>query len=1359
MMEEKVLRAEVLKQYTAYVPRLVLKDLYALKQGQQPQSQFETALLFADISGFTALTEKLASQGPGGMEQLTQILNAYFGQMIATIDSHGGDIIKFAGDAMLAVWPAIDGAELADCQRAALQCGLAVHSALRDFKAPDGTKLALKIAVSGGALRSYHIGGNLGRKEFTVTGPALTLAGDAGGACPPDSLVCHKSAWQLVADDFVAEDLDEHSMLVTESRSAALFSPLPLPSFDDELLAQLKSYIPGAVHNRLNTGQGAWLGELRRVSVLFINLPDMKIDTSTEIAQEVMDALQRCLYRYEGSINKLSVDDKGVSLLAALGLPPLAHNDDPVRAVLAAMDMQQKLEEWGWQCAIGISSGKVFCGTIGDNRRREYTLMGDSVNLAARLMQASKGVGILCDEVTYLAASEEVEFLPHPALQLKGKANRIANFQPLKKLITEVPVSSSSVILIGRAEQRKKLLDAFDSLMNGTSSIAVVSGEAGIGKTALLTEVRHKAKKSDVTNLRGFASAIESATPYYVWSLLLGQLFSLSNITDLVARQVAALDYLADNEELVKLLPLLSDMLSLNMVDNEITSQISGEARADNINDLIINIIKLATEKQPVLLTIENAQWVDSASWGLLRLIMRDVHPLLLLLVTRPIAEPLPKVYRAIISSPDTLRLDIGALEQEESLELVCQQFGVNKLPSIVEKLISEKSQGNPFFIEELAKRLLETEVVVIKDNGCELASGINDLDDLNLPDTLEGLITERIDRLGASQQLALKVASVIGHAFRFNVLRDIFPLEDGQDKLQSFLDDLVRLDLMVPTKQQVDESYVFKQYLTGEVAYNMLLFSQREQLHSAVGEWYERDTPDNLAPFYSLLVYHFSRVGDDERTLKYCVKAGERAVRTFANLEALKFYEQALELDRKSDSPVSDLVRGEWHLQMGEVYYSLANFQQSREHIQMALSLLGQSADLSKGELVKRLLKDVSLQFMHRLWPKKYVGRGHAQSQLLLGVSRAYERLAQIAYMGNDKPVVLYGALRALNLSEEAGTSPELARSLANICVVASMIPSRKLAEMYYRLAHKTARETNNLQCQAYTMMVTAIYRTTTGGWQDIHETIIPGIEIAERIGDHRRWDELMFTLAPATYRLGKHTQAIEQFKELYESGLRRGIMQIQAWGLTGMLYSSVPSGNTLDIEEKLRLIDFEKLNVGDQAMVNGVLSHAAYTRGDMDAAKLYADRTIQVVKGSDAVAQYVLEGLVGAADVLLSMWESEPSRTIVMKEPMQILITSLQGYSKTNTIGLPETFRCLGRVAWLDGKQSKAIKLWKQGLEKAVKFDMRYEQALLRYELGQHLDGEQSRNYLLQARDSFDIMGAEINYQKVNELLSRQA
>lgn len=1345
--------AERLEKYKAYVPRRVMQDLHA-GIGRVHSEQFESSILFADISGFTRLTEQLAKQGPDGAEQLIQILNAYFGRIIEIIENHGGDVIKFAGDALLAIWPAQGGNNLADSVQSALQCGLAIQSTLQEFTAPGGTKLGMKIAVAAGPLRTYHLGGELGRCEFTVTGPALNEAGECGSACLPDEVVCAQTAWMTVKDCFVAETLSDIAVRVTASLLDSNFTRVEAPALQKENIDRLKSYIPAAVHSRLVTGQADWLAELRRVSVLFINLPDMQIDTRTEQAQAIMQSLQTALYRYEGSVNKLSVDDKGVSFLAGLGLPPLAHNDDPARAVMAALDMQQRLQELGWQVAIGISTGRVFCGVVGNEQRREYTLIGDTVNLAARLMQAAKGK-ILCDEATCLAASDAIEFEPQTALQLKGKSGVVANFCPVGRIDIQQDDFESDSSLIGRLQERQKLNLKVDDLHAGKSDIAVITGEAGIGKTALSGEIRLRCRQENITSLRGFASAIESTTPYFIWSEILGQVFSVDGSVDAGARLAAAMDSLRDAPQLIKLLPLLSDVFSLGIPDNETTAQISGETRADNINELLANILQRSADKQPVLLIIENAHWLDSASWSVLRLVARDVHPLLLLIITRPIAEPLPKTYRYFTSSPEMLKIELEGLEDVECLELVCQQFGVKQLHPAIENLIIEKSQGNPFYVEELGSHLLEIEAVIIRDDKCELADNAGDLGELNLPDTLEGLITERIDRLDASQQLSLKVASVIGHVFRMQIFNDIYPLDDEREHLTKIMQDCVRLDLVRKMASESDVIYVFRQYLTGEVAYNMLLYSQREQLHAAVADWYERHNPENLAPFYSLLVHHYSKVGDDKKTLEYCVHAGEQAIRNFANVEALEFYERALELDKKLGSVVSGWKCGQWHLQIAEVHYALANFPQSREHLQIALSLMGEPAGMNKAGLVKALLKEVFLQFMHRLRPAKYVANRRNEAATLLSASRAYERLAQIAYMSNDKPVLLHAALRALNLAEQAGISPELARSYANICVAASMVPSIRLAEMYYRLARSTAKKTGNLACEAYVLMVTAIYRTTTGVWQDIRDSIEPAIDIALRIGDRRRWDELMFTLAPANYRLGKHAASAEQYHELYESGLRRGILQIQVWGLCGELISMLPSGQFADTENKLELLDVDKLNIGDQVLVNGVFAQSNWQRGDERKAREYADRTLELVKNSDVVAQYVLEGLVAATDVFLNIWEQDSSRGVVLREPVKTMCKALYDYSRTSTVGLPQTLRCDGRAAWLSGKKKQAAKLWRAGLAKAEKFDMRYEQALLHYEMGRHSDGDQSKQHLLQARDSFDIAGAEVNYQQVTALL----
>lgn len=163
------------------------------------------------------------------------------------------------------------------------------------------------------------------------------------------------------------------------------FSELPSP----ELETALRAYIPGAILARLAAGQSGWLAELRRVTILFINLPDLTYTTPLEQSQAAMQALQTALYRYEGSVNKINVDDKGATLVAALGLPPLTHEDDPMRGVQTALGMHTALQKLGWRCAIGITTGRAFCGSVGNATRREYTMMGDRVNLAARLMQAA----------------------------------------------------------------------------------------------------------------------------------------------------------------------------------------------------------------------------------------------------------------------------------------------------------------------------------------------------------------------------------------------------------------------------------------------------------------------------------------------------------------------------------------------------------------------------------------------------------------------------------------------------------------------------------------------------------------------------------------------------------------------------------------------------------------------------------------------------------------------------------------------------------------------------------------------------------------------------------------------------------
>ncbi|MCX6021340.1 MAG: adenylate/guanylate cyclase domain-containing protein, partial [Chloroflexi bacterium] len=392
---------------------------------------FSGAALFADITGFTALAEQLARRGPVGAEELGDLLNRYFRQLIALIEAHGGDVVKFAGDGLLAVWNAgADGGDLALTALRAIQCGLEIQHRLDYHAVTPEVQLRQRVTVGAGDMRLAQLGGELGRWELLISGAPLGQLSVAQNQTEPGEVVASPEAWALVADRCTGVWLPTGAVRAEMVRWP--LSPIPLEAAAalGEGEAALRAFIPGAILARLAAGQSAWLAELRRVTVLFAHLPGFGDDLPLELLQPVMRSLQAALYRHEGSINKLSVDDKGVNLVAALGLPPLAHEDDALRGVNAALAVQAALRGFGLSSSIGVAAGQVFCGAIGGDTRREYTLVGSAVNLAARLMQAAGPDGILCDENVRQAASGRMGFLALPPLMIKGRAAPVAAFVP-----------------------------------------------------------------------------------------------------------------------------------------------------------------------------------------------------------------------------------------------------------------------------------------------------------------------------------------------------------------------------------------------------------------------------------------------------------------------------------------------------------------------------------------------------------------------------------------------------------------------------------------------------------------------------------------------------------------------------------------------------------------------------------------------------------------------------------------------------------------------------------------------------------------------------------------------------------------
>ncbi len=901
----------------SYVPGLIIHRLAANPTPiTAPFSEhFPAAVLFADISGFTALTEHLAQQGPAGAEILTRELNTYFGRLIDLITTHGGDVIKFAGDALTAVWPVVIASHLDALSFAAQQaaaCTLAIQAALQDYQTTDGHTLAVRMGLGAGDIALMHVGGVYGRWEFVITGSPLSQVSQAQAHAQPGEVIVSPEAWTFLQSHCIGQRmLDDYVRL--EAMETKLDQPVATsPVLPAEVETALHAYIPGAILSRLAAGQSGWLAELRRVTVLFINLPDLTYSTSLDQAQTVMQTLQTALYRYEGSLNHIGVDDKGPMLLAALGLPPLAHEDDAARGVQAALAMQTALRDLGWRYAIGITTGRAFCGSVGNAARREYTMMGDVVNLAARLMQAAAGTkdegpktkgarsnednqtsslvlgpwSILCDEATYQAAQSQIAFESLPPIKVKGKAHPISIYRPsaTAPFAAQTRTPKPQTQIVGRAAERMILADELQNLQRGHSGGVIIEGEAGIGKSRLLAEALAQARAMNVPCLVGAGDAIEKSSTYHAWGPTLAEQS-----------------------------PLLSAVLPFEFPDNDLTRPWQSQARAERTRALLAEILARTHASAALLLVLEDAHWLDSASWALLAEVRRAVQPLLLLLAARPpstaqaatTAESLPTEYQQLLADPGTQMLKLVALPAEDILQLVCQQLGVAVLPEVVANFIQEKAEGHPFFSEELALALRDAGLIELVNGQCRLAAGVTDLHALAFPDTLQGVITSRIDRLTPPQQLALKVASVIGRVFAFRILREVHPIEEDKPALPVYFQTLERLDLTPLESPEPDLTYIFKHVITQEVAYNLMAFSQRRQLHQAVAEWYERAHSGELAPFFPILAHHWRMVADDQRAepaivskaIEYLHKAGEQAVHRSANVEAINHLNMALEL------------------------------------------------------------------------------------------------------------------------------------------------------------------------------------------------------------------------------------------------------------------------------------------------------------------------------------------------------------------------------------------------------------------------------------------------------------------------------
>lgn len=969
----------------AYIP---IDRRHALFQSTNIPDYTRGTALFADISGFTPLTEAMVRDlgAKRGAEELTRQLNMVYDALITQVHTYHGSVINFSGDA-ITCW--FDN----DTGLRATACALSMQAIMDPFTAiaipsMDIISLALKIAIATGPVRRFVVGTPNIQYIDVLAGATLERMATAEKHAGKGEIILAPETLQNL--NGIAEiatwryDVQGTLPLAVVSGLKTTVEPNPWSTLDMTAFRaeHARPWILPAIYERIQSGQGHFLAEIRPAVSLFLRFSGIDYDDDPEAGPK-LDAyiqwVQQVLATYEGFLLQLTVGDKGSYLYAAFGAP-IAHDDDPIRAVAVALALQHPPADLSYisTIQIGISRGQMRSGAYGGSARRTYGVLGDEVNLAARLMSHAEPGQILVSGRIAYNTDHIYAFEPIGLIPLKGKKDPVpvSLVQGRKTTTLQRPDTIFTGPIVGR-DHELALFDAMlAQMLGGTGQILRVEGVAGIGKSHLNAAFAKRAMEQQARVVLGACQSISQNIAYVPWRHIFRSLFGLSETTHAeqpatkngaqdhttphqteTARNIAQVEtrIATMNRDWLLRLPLLGDLLGLPISDNPTTASFDPRLRQEALFALVIDLVKMWAHQKPLVLLIEDVHWMDEASLGLTLALSRVIThmPVLLTLIQRPALSEHQPILPDLYHFHYHHTLHLNELSQEGVAALIATRRKAHVSPLAL-AIIHAQAQGNPFFVEELVDTLCESKKLYHNDSGMLVFSEhvINALRDaqcltkdafgewsldpnaplsaaeLGIPDSVHGIVLSRIDRLPEEHKLTLKVASIIGRIFDLDILAHVHPSKPQAEMLLEQIKTVEARDFTRLEQPYPRLTYIFKHSITQEVAYETLLDSQRRELHYAVGITLERLQPSAIEQ----LAYHYSRSDAHDKALLYLDKAARKTQHEHANETALTYYTQALALEE----------RWEWRQGVVEILHTLGR----REEQETALQALESIAD-----------------------------------------------------------------------------------------------------------------------------------------------------------------------------------------------------------------------------------------------------------------------------------------------------------------------------------------------------------------------------------------------------------------------------
>jgi class 3 adenylate cyclase len=943
-----------------------------------------------------------------------------------------------------------------------------------------------------------------------------------------------------------------------------------------------QSYTPKLLAEKILTTRSAIEGERKLVTILSADVAQFTSISEKLDPEDVHSIMDDCfkiamdeIHRYEGTVNQFLGD----GIMAIFGAP-VSHEDHVQRACSTALAIQTTLIDYGdrlkieygidFKMRIGLNTGKVVVGSIGDDLRMDYTAVGDTTNIAFLLQQIAKPGQIILSDKSYRSIKGyfHCEWLGEEKLKNRKKPVKYYELQHelMKRSRLDLEEEKDLTQFVNREQDLTMLLNLFERVRKKEGQVICITGEAGQGKSRLIHEFKQRIDPMKALSLESQCITYGKNIPYYPIVEILRSCFDISELDSKEKIRRALEANLKElDKRLLESVPTLFKLLSLDKEEEPDT--ISDPVQAKEITfEALRSLILSRSKTKPMIIVIENLQWMDSASEEFISYIVESIasFPVFLILTYRAI-------YTHPFGSKSYLRqISLSPLSDEESKKIIQTLIPKHRLPDDFIQLTLDKAEGNPLYLEEIIKSLIEGEIILEDPMGYKLSK---DAEEIEIPETIQEIVLARIDRLEQHSKTTIQTASVIGREFTLKLLARKGDLEH---QLGSYMKELKHLELVREKSFSPEVEYIFKNAITKDVIYDSLLVKHRKEIHRKIAESIERLYWEKKDDYLEMLAYHYLHSDAIDKSISYLIQTAEKAKTIYANNEAIKCFRKALDLMDQNKGSWKDYKK-EVHQKLAGLYDLAGDYAQAIHHYVEGMKF--DSSSTGKAENMRQLgiifEKKGDLKEALKFYEEALDLVDHRE--FILEAGRIYMNIGWIQNRNGDYDKAMDFCNRALSIFRQKKCDYETALALNNLAVIHEF-------KGQWDLAEKCNKE---------------------------------GIQLMKKVGDQRKLGSFYISQGLLSLKKGEIKKSKDYFKKSY-------ILMETTKHTLGIANASLHLGKIYSSEDNLHkafsylgksLEMFQKMGTKSKLCQNyTALAEANVKKGDSEKAKDFCQKGLEI-------------------------------------------------------------------------------------------------------------------------------------------------